>query len=147
MKGGSPMANRILTAEGWEQRIRDKMGIDIAYLPNSAVQQPEIITVAEANIIKQVPDYASLADDNLVYLEAAVVSECAALLCPSMPSRLPKKEQGPHETHELDVDWSKMKTDFEIERDGYIGNISTVTITSFSHFNLSTPTRAWEEEW
>ena len=141
------MANRILTAAGWEDRVRGKMGLDSAYLPDNVLQMPECVTVAEANIIKQVPDYASLTDDNLIYLEAAVVCECSALLCPGMPARLPKKEQGPHETHELDVDWKQRKLDFETERDGYVGKISTVSIPSFSHFSVSSPTRVWEQEW
>lgn len=134
------MSNRILTAIGWQQRIRDKLGgIDVAYLPDTAIEQPEVITIAEANIIEQVPDYASLTDDKLVYLEAAVISECAASLCLSMPARLPKREQGPHETHEIDVDWNKRKADFEMERDGYIGKI--VTIPTLLHFGISNPRR------
>lgn len=137
------MANRILTAVGWEQRIRDKMGVDTAYLPDSAVQQPDIITVAEANIIRQVPDYASLVDDKKVYLEAAVVCECAALLCPSMPARLPVREQGPSETHELNVDWDKKKAEFEAERDEYIGKILLPSPTLL-HFGVSNPVREWE---
>jgi hypothetical protein len=123
------------------------MGVLEPYLPDADLQTPEVVSVAEANIIKQVPDYASLTGDDLIYLEAAVVCECSALLCPGMPARLPKKEQGPHETHELDVDWTKRKADFETERDGYIGKISTVSIPSFSHFSVSSPTRVWEQEW
>ena len=46
------MANKILTAENWQQRIRDKLGIDIAYLPNTVIEQPDYITIAESNIIK-----------------------------------------------------------------------------------------------
>jgi hypothetical protein len=130
------MTNRILTADGWEQRIRDKMGIDNAYLPDSAIQQPEIITVAEANIIEQVPDYSSLVDDKKVYLEAAVVCECANLLSLSMPARLPVKEQGPHETHELAIDWNKKKAEFEVERDGYIGKINPPPSTLL-HFRIT----------
>jgi hypothetical protein len=137
------MPNRILTAEGWETRIQKKMGVDPAYLPAEDIQQPDIISVAESNIIKQVPDYDSLKDDDLVYLEAAVVCECASLLCPGMSARMPQKEQGPHMTTDTPVDWSKKKTDLEIERDGYIGKISTVTVPSFSHFSLSTPVRGW----
>lgn len=130
------MANRILTAEGWQQRIRDKMGIDAAaYLPDTAIEQPDCITVAEANIIAQIPDYASLVDDKKVYLEAAVVAECCSLLCPSMAARLPKKEQGPHETHEIDINWNKKKAEFEFERDGYIGKIVPPLI--LLHFGLS----------
>jgi hypothetical protein len=129
------MANRILTDVGWEQRIRDKMGVDTAYLPDSAVQQPEIITVAEANIIAQIPDYAILTDDKKAYLEAAVVCECCVLLCPSMAARLPAKEQGPHMGHTLYIDWDKKKAEFADERDGYIGKI--ITIPFLPHFGLS----------
>ncbi len=130
------MANRILSATGWEKRIQDKLGVDPAYLPDTAIQQPEVITVAEANIIAQIPNYADLADDAIVYLEAAVVCECATLLCPSMAARLPKKEQGPHESHEVDADWNKKKAEFEVERDGYVGKILPPASTLL-HFGLS----------
>lgn len=139
------MANRILTTDGWEQRIRDKIGVDIAYLPDSAVQQPECVSVAEANIITQIPDYSSLTGDDKVYLEAAVVCECANLLCPSMPTRLPIKEQGPSETHELNIDWNKNKKSFIEERDNFISKISTVITPTLFHFGISSPIRDWEE--
>lgn len=139
------MANRILIADGWQGRIRSKMGVSEPYLPNADIEQSDIITVAEANIIEQVPDYESLTGDKRVYLEAAVVCECAALLCPSMSARLPKREQGPHETHEVTIDWDKKKADFETERDGYIGKI--ISISTLFHFGVSSPTREWEEEW
>jgi hypothetical protein len=130
------MANRILKDIGWETRIQKKMGVDPAYLPETDIQQPEVITVAEANIIAQIPDYATLQDDKKVYLEAAVVCECASLLCPSMAARLPKREQGPHETHEIEIDWNKKKAEFEVERDGYIGKILPPPSTLL-HFGLS----------
>lgn len=133
------MANRILTADGWEERVQKLMGVDSAYLPAADIGQPDIITVAEANIIKQVPDYTSLADDDKVYLEAAVVCECAVLLCPSMSARLPVRQQGPSETHELSVDWDKRKVEFQGSRDGHIGNISTVAVPSLPHFSVSHP--------
>lgn len=130
------MPNRILTTEGYEGRIRSKLGVDAAYLPDADINQPDIITIAEANIIKVVPDYATLTGDDLVYLEAATVCECAILLCPSMPARLPKKEQGPSFTVELDVDWTEKQAKLEAERDGFIDNISTVTYDDIPHFGL-----------
>jgi hypothetical protein len=137
--------NRILNGTGWQQRIRDKMGIDAAYLLDAAIEQPEVIAVAEANIIAQIPDYESLEGDAKVYLEAAVVCECAVLLCPSMAARLPKKEQGPHETHEVTIDWDKKKSEFAMERDGYVGKIlSPSTLPSLFHFGISNPVREWE---
>jgi hypothetical protein len=134
------MVNRILTALGWEARIRSKMGVLEPYLPDADIQAPECISVAEANIIKQVPDYATLTGDDLIYLEAAVVCECAVLLCPGMPGRLPVKEQGPSMTHELQVDWAQRKIDFENERNGYVGSISTqAAASSLTHFSVSSP--------
>jgi len=142
------MANRILTEEGWEQRILDKLGLDVAYLPITAIQQPECILVAEANIIKQIPRYEEAIDDALTYLEASVVCECSALICPSMSTRLPKKEAGPHENHELDVDWTKRKFELEQERDGYIGKVFEISfpelIPSFMPtFGVTNPIRGW----
>jgi hypothetical protein len=132
------MPNKILTATGWEQRIRGYMGCDLAYIPDSLVQQPDIISVAEANIIEQIPDYASLTDDKKVYLEAAVICECCSLLCPGMSARLPAREQGPSETHEINVDWVKKRTEFEAERDKYIGKIIyTDASPILFHFGLS----------
>jgi hypothetical protein len=139
------MANRILTADKWQQRIRDKLGIDAAYLPDSTIEQPDYITLAEANIIEQIPDYASITGDLRVFLEAAVVCECAALLCPSMPVRLPAKEQGPHESHTLYVDWTKVRTDLEVERDKHTSKIFDVVspIPRIQHFSVTRPVRGW----
>ena len=129
------MANRILTVEGWEERIRDKLGVDPAYVPDEAIKQPDIIDVAEANIIAQIPNYTDLTGDKKTYLEAAVVCECCVLLCPGMAARLPAKGQGPHEGHTLYIDWDKKKAEFAAERDGYIGKI--IPIPFVPHFGLS----------
>jgi len=137
------MANLILTATGWESRVRNRLGADDAYLTNADIAQPDIITVAEANIIEQVPDYATLVDDptgspptfKRTWLEAATVCECAVLLCPSMAARLPATEQGPHFTREVTVDWDKKRQELEAERDGYIGKI--VGLVAVPHFGIS----------
>lgn len=142
------MANRILTTENWQQRIRDKMGVDDAYLPDSVIEQPDCITVAEANIISMIPDYSILDDDSKLYLEYAVVLECCILLAPSMAARLPKKESGPHASHELWIDWTKKKAEFIEERDSYIGKIFELEFpellsSSLPHFTVTYPIRKW----
>jgi len=129
------MANLILTGAGWQSRIRSKLGVDIAYLPDADIEQPDIIDVAEANIIEQAADYADLTGSDLVWLEAATVCECAILLCPSMPARLPAKEQGPHFTVEVEVDWDKKKKELEADRDGFLAKI--VTLETVLHFGLT----------
>ena len=139
--------NRILTAEGWQQRIRDKMGVFDSYLPDSAVEQPDIIGVAEANVIAQIPDYDTLSGDERVYLETAVVCECCVLLCPSMQARLPIQEQGPATAHRLYVDWEKKQAQYMAERDEYIGKIFSAISSGHSflpHLMVTYPVREWE---
>jgi len=142
------MANRILTGQDWEQRVLDKLGLDVAYLPFSVIQQPDCITIAESNVIKQIPRYTEAKDDALIFLESSVVCECAVLLCDSMPTRLPKKESGPHENHELDVDWETRKIYLQVERNGYIGKVIEIAfpelIPSFlPTFGVTNPIRGW----
>lgn len=130
------MANKILNATGFESRIRSKLGVDAAYVPDADINQPDIIAIAESNIIRVVPDYDALTGDDLIYLEAATVCECAILLCPSMPARLPVKEQGPSFTREIEVDWTEKQAKLEAERDRFISNISTVAYIDVPHFGL-----------
>ena len=141
------MANRILTGENWQQRIREKIGVDSEYLPDSSIDSPDCIMVAEANIISQIPDYATLTNDLRVYLEYAVVLECCILLCPSMGARLPKKETGVHASYELGIDWSKKKEEFEEERNRFIGKIleeiSPTQLYGFNAFTITYPKRGW----
>jgi len=130
------MANKILKTKGFEGRIRSKLGVDAAYIPDADINQPDIVLIAEANIIRVVPDYDALTGDDLIYLEAAAVCECAILLCPSMPARLPVKEQGPSFTREIEVDWTEKQAKLEAERDRFISNISTVAYIDVPHFGL-----------
>lgn len=141
------MANRILVEENWQQRIRDKMGVDDAYLPDSAINQPDIIDVAELNIISIFLSYEDFEGDNLVYLESIAVLECCILLSPSMSARLPKKESGPHAGHELYVNWDKKKDEFISERNSLVDRLEDLInpnrIDSFNSFIATFPKRGW----
>ncbi|MDR7856086.1 hypothetical protein [Tissierella sp.] len=114
------MSNRILIAENWQTRIRDKMGVDIAYLPDSTIEQKDII---------------------------AVVLECCILLCPSMSARLPKKESGPHAGHELYVNWDNKKLEFIDDRNNLVGKIldqvSPTLSSQSNNFRVTYPKRGW----
>lgn len=133
------MANLILTEVGWESRVRNRLGVDDVQLPDIDIGQPDIIDVAEANIIEQMPDYASLTGSKRKWLEAATVCECAILLCPSMAARIPARTQGPHLTVGIEADWDAKRADLEFERDTYIGRI--VPLPEVEHFGLSGPSR------
>lgn len=141
------MENRILVEENWQQRIRDKMGVDEAYLPDSVLEQPDCIGVAEANIVSIIPNYSTLDGDSKIYLEYAVVLECCILLCPGMAARLPKKEGGPHASHELWISWDNKKAELIEERDNYIGKIielEGLPSPSLPYFTVTYPKREWQ---
>ena len=143
------MANRILTGLGYEDRIRSKMGVSDPYLPDNDINQPDCITVAEANIIAQIPEYTTVDKDSdlWVYLEYAVVLECCILLCPSMSTRLPKKESGEHASYELGTDWSKKKAEFKEEKEEtimkIIDTLFPLNIPHVSNFTVTFPKRGW----
>jgi hypothetical protein len=138
------MANLILTSDGWQDRIRYKLGVHSAYLSDAEIESPEVINVAEGNIVNQLPLYASYEDEptgdpptfKRTWLEAATVCECASLLCPSMETRLPRSERGPHFSQDSTTDWNQRQTLIENERDGYIDKILG-TSTYRMHFGLT----------
>lgn len=142
------MVNRILIETGYEDRIRSKLGVSEPYISNEDINRPDIIDVAELNIISLFPDYENFEGDNLVYLESIVVLECCILLSPSMSARLPKKESGPHAGHELYVNWDNKKAEFINERNSLIGRLENLLnpdsgIDSFKSFTVTYPKRGW----
>lgn len=125
------MTNKILTGENWQGRVRSMLGVDAAFLPDTDIEMPEIVQVAEANIIDLVPDYETIPEDKKVYLESATVCECAVLVCDSMPARLPVKESGPHATYEVDIDWAKRKSELADKRDIFLSKIIPMPMSTY----------------
>ncbi len=125
------MTNKILTGENWQGRVRSMLGVDAAFLPDTDIEMPEIVQVAEANIIDLVPDYETIPEDKKVYLESATVCECAVLACDSMPARLPVKESGPHATYEVDIDWVKRKSELADKRDIFLSKIIPMPMSTY----------------
>lgn len=146
------MTNKILTGENWQSRIRDKMGVDIEYLPDETIEQPDCIAIAEKKVISRIPNYQSVSADNKILLEYAVVLQCCILLCVGMPARLPKKQSGPHESHELETEWMKRKADFVDEFNDIIGTLidgefPELNATLRPIFTTSKPKRPWESRY
>lgn len=136
------MANRILTEPGWADRVRDRVGVAPAYLPDAVLKRPEVITVAEARIIKAVPNYADLSGDDRVFLEAATVCMCAVLVIDTMSARLPVREKGPGMEVEVAIDWKARKATLEEERQEHLGSIADVAdVTATGWFGLAGPAR------
>lgn len=99
------MPNRILTMTGWCERVRQKIGVDASYLPDTAIDIPDIVGIVERYIISRVPHFESLSADDALYIESATVARCAAVLCPTMKVRLPKVERGAVYQRENSVNW------------------------------------------
>ena len=116
-----------MTEVGWEDRVRNLLGVEDMYLTDEDIRHPEIIDLAEAEMVARFPNYATLTGPFRVWLEAATVSYCAMLLCPTMKARLPVREQSLHLNRELTVDWDKRKEELfnEIERFSYFLDGST----------------------
>jgi hypothetical protein len=127
----------LIVKPGWEQKVRDELGTDEIYVPDSFLHNQ--INLAEANIIENAPEWELVPADKKVYLEIAVICECAALVCPSMSARLPKKETGPHAAYELDIDWGELRNDLQGKRDSCLSKIIEVGDVPF--FGLAGPGR------
>lgn len=114
------MPNKILTTHGWQERVRNKLGVDENYLPNAIIEQPEHINIAEEYAISHVPNYDSIDDDARIWLEAAVVAKCASIICPILKVIVPVREQGPHFTRDLTYNWDRRKKELEDECDMHL---------------------------
>lgn len=136
-----PMANRILTQDGWEDRVRAKLGVDAETLPDAVLRLPEVITVAEAKVIAAIPHWQELTGDDRVFLEAATVCMAAIQVIDSMPARLPARMSGPGMDVQIEVDWRERRAQLQAERDEYLGRISRGDSHGLGGFWLAGPSR------
>ncbi|WP_426455301.1 hypothetical protein ACP26L_36395 (plasmid) [Paenibacillus sp. S-38] len=87
---------------GYEAAVRSMLGVKKAELPDEDINQRLILGMAEAQVIKRVPEYAVMtSEEELIYLETAVISYICYLLCPSMARRVNT------EVSTIDVKWKK----------------------------------------
>jgi len=128
------MANRILigaAATGYQDAVRELLGVSAQVLPNTAIDRENVITLAELMIIRQVPNYQAILDaagDDATYLRSATLAQIAANCCPGLKAKFKTSEQsetGFKYTKEA-VDWDKKKVVMEAMAQEYIGMISTV---------------------
>ncbi|OMF37439.1 hypothetical protein BK133_05125 [Paenibacillus sp. FSL H8-0548] len=92
------MPNRILTTETYHDEIRGRLGVGKEIISNTDIDAPSVLPIAESKVIKNVPNYTSLTDDNANYLYAAAICMVAATLAPSMTARIKKSKK--------DFDWA-----------------------------------------
>lgn len=94
--------------EGFEDSIRNRLGVKKSELPDEDINDKFIAQLAETVTIKRVPDYESITDErDLMFLESAVSYYICYLLAPTMPNRIKYK------VSTIEVRWEKLKTDWE----------------------------------
>lgn len=110
------MPPQILT-EKWEERVRSLLGVDEAYLPDDDLNHPEIIDVAEAEMIGLVPHHAELDDRGKTLFESAIIATCALKIIPSLRARLPTQQSGPHMQATITVSWQQVAEEIFANRE------------------------------
>ncbi|GEM_PF-2358717 len=122
----------LILEPGFENVVRSRLGVDADDLTDEELNQPLIVDLAEATIIRRVPAYESITDPlDLLYLQNAVISQICYILCPSMPKRLNLKISISDVKIEKEkVDWDMMAAKFLAEVESNLGSITTVPVNS-----------------
>ncbi|MNC01525.1 hypothetical protein D3C75_488750 [compost metagenome] len=137
------MANKILTTDTYHEEIRGRLGVGEDVVSNTDIDALSVLPIAEAKVIKEVPDYADLVDDNRNYVYAAAVNMVAAMLAPSMQARIAKsKKDFDFSIENQAVDWRAFSIQLFDEAYALIDLISTVTPGADTPiFGVAGPTR------
>lgn len=122
----------LILEPGFENVVRSRLGVDADDLTDEELNQPLIVDLAEAIIIRRVPAYKSITDPlDLLYLQNAVISQICYILCPSMPKRLNLKISISDVKIEKEkVDWDMMAAKFLAEVESNLGSITTVPVNN-----------------
>lgn len=114
---------------GYEEAIRSKLGVKAGELGDEIINQRLIIDLAETTVLKRVENYSTVAEDEKIYLEGAIISYACHLLAPSMGRRLNQK------VSTIDVKWEKGRVDwnalselFLAEVESYLTAITSVEV-------------------
>ncbi len=120
--------NRILTDSGYQDIIRDKIGLDSIILPDSKIDRMDGVEHAETIIIDRITDYASLTGDDLHYLKIATIFCVCAVLAKDFGQGNLKSEKLPDYQYEnFKIDMKEKAQDFWDKVEENLAQISTYT--------------------
>ena len=126
---GIDIDSKILN-EGFEDEVRLRLGVDEDILTNNELRSRFVYRAAERKIIKRAPDHKLITDENeLMFLELAVILQIAVDICPSIPSRFNVEEST------LDIKWKKGRINWEekllnllSQLEGALSHITSVSV-------------------
>ncbi|MEK4474346.1 hypothetical protein NSQ91_14110 [Paenibacillus sp. FSL R7-0048] len=137
------MANKILITDTYHDEVKGRLGVGEDVISDADIDALSVLPIAEAKVIKEVPDYADLVEDDRNYVYAAAVSMVAAILAPSMTARIAKsKKDFDYSIENQVVDWRAFGIQLIDDAYALIDLISTVTPgTDAPIFGVAGPTR------
>lgn len=101
---------------GYADSVRALMGVKATELSDSDISSPAVAGLAEAMIMKRVPNWASADITDKIFIETAVLNYICYLLAPTMGGRTKV------EVSSIDTKWKKGKVDWDSLADKFILN-------------------------
>jgi hypothetical protein len=136
------LSNRILTTDTYHDEIRGRLGVGDDIVSDSDIDALSVLPIAEAKVIKSVPNYAVLIDDDANYVYTAAICMVASILAPSMTSRIKKaKADFDFKIENQFLDWNKRSIALVDEAYGFIDLITDQVGIIVPAFGVSGPTR------
>ncbi|MEK5060940.1 MULTISPECIES: hypothetical protein [unclassified Paenibacillus] len=110
----------LILTTGYETVVRSKLGAKESEVPDTDINQPLFVDLAEAIVIKRVPEYSSITDAvDLLLIQNAVVSYICYLIAPSMGRRVNQ------EVSTIDVKWKKERVDWDERAQQFLADYET----------------------
>jgi hypothetical protein len=137
----------VAASDTYHDEVRARLGVSPGVLPDIDIDAPSVLPVAEALVISRVPEYASLTGDDQNFLYAATISMIAALLAPTMGSRLKASEgDSDYKYTNQNVDWVARGEALTAEAYSLLDLISTQTTVQLTQLVATGPTTLRQQQ-
>jgi hypothetical protein len=131
----------------YHDEVRARLGVSAGVLPDTDIDAPSVLPVAEGLVVSRVPDYSSLTGDDMNFLYAATVCMIAAVLAPSMASRLKASEgDSDYKYANQNVNWVARGETLTAEAYSLLDLISTQTTIELTQMVATGPTTLRQQQ-
>jgi hypothetical protein len=143
-----PYSQRIVNLNAtYHDEVRARLGVDKGTLPDSDIDAPSVLPVAEGLVVARVPDYATLTTDNQSFVYAAAICMIGAVLAPSMPARIKASEgDSDYKYTNQAVAWEERKRELTAEAYSLMDMISTQITVELPQVGAAGPTRYAQQQ-
>lgn len=115
----------LILKEGFENSVRNRLGVKKSELTDESINDKFISRLAESVVVKRVPHYSELQDDeSLMFLESAVMNYICYLLAPTMATKVKYKVSTIEVRWETPkVNWGEMAERFLMAYENDLDNL------------------------